>query len=74
MDKATPEKPRDPCGLTSGALPQLKIHNPTSDGGPSRADVPSSPFLAAGAQTRDLCLASETHLMSNYGNLVMSIQ
>lgn len=43
VDNVIPVKPWDPQGLISGALSQLKIHSPTFDGGPCRADVPSPP-------------------------------
>lgn len=74
VDNVIPVKPWDPQGLISGALSQLKIHSPTFDGGPCRADVPSPPLLAAGAQTRDRYMASETHLTPNLEKTVLRVQ
>ena len=52
----------------------MKIHSPTFDGDPSRADVPSPPLLAAGAQTWDRYMVSETHLTPNLEKTVLRVQ
>lgn len=72
--QSNPVKPRDPCGLIWGTLSQLKIYSSTSDGGPSRAGVPSSPFLSARAQLWDWHLANEIHLIPNLENMAMRVQ